>query len=155
MPALQWSGALALGLDFMDDTHREFVDLLAAAENTPDDALAPAWDALIEHTDGHFGSEDRWMEATGFSSANCHSTQHQVVLQVLREGAACLAAGDARPVRQMIRELAVWFPMHAQTMDAALALHLRGIGYDAATGTVRRPDALPAAAIHGCGGACS
>lgn len=155
MPALQWSGALELGLDFMDDTHREFVELLAAAENAADEALAPAWDALIEHTDGHFGGEDRWMEATGFSSSNCHSTQHRVVLQVLREGAASLAAGDARPVRQMIRELAVWFPMHAQTMDAALALHLRGIGYDAATGIVRRPDALPATAIHGCGGACS
>ena len=56
----------------------------------------------------------------------------------------------------MIRELAAWFPQHAQTMDAALALHLRGIGYDAATGEVRMPDALPKETIHGCGGAtCS
>ena len=31
MPALPWSEALELGLSFMDDTHREFVDLLARA----------------------------------------------------------------------------------------------------------------------------
>ena len=29
---LAWSDALSLELDFMDDTHREFVDLLAATE---------------------------------------------------------------------------------------------------------------------------
>ena len=29
MAALEWSDALALDLPLMDDTHREFVDLLA------------------------------------------------------------------------------------------------------------------------------
>lgn len=152
MTALQWSEALALGLDFMDDTHREFVELLAACARADDAALAAAWDALVDHTDRHFAQEDRWMERTGFSSTNCHSTQHRVVLQVLREGAAQLAAGNRAPARQMVRELALWFPQHAQTMDAALALHLRGVGFDAATGEVRRPEALAEAPIHGCGG---
>jgi hypothetical protein len=37
-----------------------------------------------------------------------------------------------------------------------LALHLRGVGYDATTGQVTRPDALPSGEIHGCGGdSCS
>jgi hemerythrin len=96
------------------------------------------------------------MEATGFSAVNCHATQHKVVLQVLREGAQRMRAGEPAPVRQMIAELAVWFPHHAQTMDAALALHLRGVGYDPETGAVLQPQALPAEAISGCGGAtCS
>lgn len=135
MTQLQWSEALVLGLDFMDDTHREFVELLAACNAAEDSTLAAAWDALIAHTDAHFSREDRWMEETGFHSCSCHSTQHRVVLQVLREGAAQLAAGDAAPVRQMIRELAVWFPQHAQAMDAALALHLRSCGFDPARAT--------------------
>jgi hemerythrin-like metal-binding protein len=155
MPALTWSEALELGLSFMDDTHREFVDLLAQAEAADDAALPALWDELIAHTDDHFGREDEWMLATGFASGNCHSTQHKVVLQVLREGAARAAAGDLAPVRQMISELAVWFPHHAQTMDAGLALHLRGVGYDAASGEVLEPSRLPAEAISGCGGSCS
>ena len=41
-------------------------------------------------------------------------------------------------------------------MDAALALHLRRVGFDPATGVVRAPQALPGELIHGCGGAtCS
>ena len=56
----------------------------------------------------------------------------------------------------MASELALWFPQHAQSMDAALALHLRRVGFDPATGVVHAPTALPEALIHGCGGAtCS
>jgi hemerythrin-like metal-binding protein len=152
MPALPWSEGLALGLSFMDDTHKEFVELLARAEAADDAALPAAWEELVAHTADHFGREDEWMLATGFAQGNCHSTHHKVVLQVLREGLARAAAGDLAPAREMARELAVWFPQHAQTMDAALALHLRGVGYDAETGEVRRPDAMPVAEISGCGG---
>lgn len=155
-PSLAWSDALALEIPVMDDTHREFVDLLAVAEAAGDAELPAHWIALVDHTDAHFGREDEWMRSTGFASANCHTTQHQVVLQVLREGTRLLAEGDAKPARQMIRELAVWFPAHAQTMDAALALHLRRVGYDPETGVLSRPDAVPGEAIHGCGSAaCS
>jgi hypothetical protein len=42
--------------------------------------------------------------------------------------------GSLAVVRQMADELAIWFPHHAQSMDAALALHLRSVGYDEQTG---------------------
>ena len=152
MALLEWSDALALDLPLMDETHHEFVDLLAAVESAPDAGLLPAWQALIDHTDGHFGQEDEWMVATRFASSNCHTMQHKVVLNVMREGAVLGAQGDLLAVRQMARELALWFPQHAQAMDAALALHLRRAGFDPATGTVHMPSALPVDLIHGCGG---
>jgi hemerythrin-like metal-binding protein len=156
MPNLEWSDALALDLPMMDDTHREFVDLLAQVEAAVDSALLPLWRELVDHTDDHFGREDRWMQDTRFSSSNCHSMQHQVVLQVMREGTVRGEAGDLDVVRQMARELALWFPQHAQSMDAALALHVRRIGYDPLTGVVAQPESLPQDLIHGCGGAtCS
>ena len=156
MPTLQWSDALVLELPAMDDTHREFVDLLALVETASDETLQPHWRTLVDHTDDHFGREDQWMQATRFSSTNCHSVQHQVVLQVMREGIKLAEAGDLGAIRQMARELAIWFPQHAQSMDAALALHLRSVGFDPLTGTVAMPQVLPASLIHGCGGAsCS
>lgn len=149
MPTLQWSDTLSLGLPMMDDTHHEFVDLLARVVSASDEALFGLWRELVDHTDEHFAREDRWMTDTGFSSTNCHSTQHKVVLEVMREG---LKRADHAIVRQMADELGIWFPQHAQAMDAALALHLRGVGYDTVTGQVQLPDALPAQTIHGCGG---
>jgi hemerythrin-like metal-binding protein len=156
MAYLEWSDALSLDLPLMDDIHREFVDLLAQVQHAPDTLLADAWLALISHTDAHFGQEDRWMAATRFASSNCHSMQHKVVLQVMREGAALAAGGQLDAVRAMASELALWFPQHAQSMDAALALHLRRAGYDPLTGVVNRPAELPAELVQGCGSAaCS
>lgn len=156
MAQLEWSDALNLDLPLMDDTHREFVDLLAAVDRAEDAQLLSTWCALIEHTEQHFGQEDEWMAATRFASGNCHSMQHKVVLQVMREGAVRAEQGDLKVLRAMASELALWFPQHAQSMDAALALHLRRAGFDPLTGVVSAPQALPREPIHGCGGAsCS
>ena len=132
MQHLEWSDALALELPAMDQTHREFVDLLAAVNAASDDDLLDHWTALVEHTDDHFSREDDWMQATRFASSNCHSTQHKIVLQVLREGLKRGQAGELAVVRQMAQELVIWFPHHAQAMDASLALHLRSVGFDTA-----------------------
>ncbi|HZY20597.1 MAG TPA: hemerythrin domain-containing protein [Ramlibacter sp.] len=154
MPQLHWSEALELGLDVMDDTHREFVELLARCESSPDALLPATWDALVRHTEDHFGREDAWMRETGFASVNCHTTQHRVVLEVLREGSRLARQGQLQPVREMVHELALWFPRHAQTMDAALALHLRNGGDDLHTGRPGRPGAS-VAPITTCGsGGC-
>ncbi len=155
-PLLQWSDALALDLPLMDDTHQEFVDLLAAVVQAPDATLLAAWSALIAHTQDHFDREDQWMADTGFASGNCHATQHKVILQVMREGEQMGQQGQWAVIRQMAYELGVWFPQHAQSMDAALALHLRSVGYDPLNGQIYQPDLLPQEAIQGCGGStCS
>lgn len=153
MPVLEWSDTLALDMPAMDETHQEFVALLAAAETADDDALPAAWQRLIDHTEEHFGREDAWMHATGFATKNCHTTQHGVVLQAMREGTAEVGAQQLVLIREMARQLAPWFVQHAQTMDAALALHLRSVGFDLVSGQALAPDALPAAALTGCGSA--
>jgi hemerythrin len=118
--------------------------------------LLDAWKSLIDHTDLHFAQEDGWMHQTRFASSNCHSTQHLMVLTVMREGLVQGRAGRLDVVRHMAHELAIWFPQHAQSMDAALGLHRRSVSFDFATGEVARVDRLPADEITGCGAAaCS
>lgn len=156
MPLLEWSDALAVNMAAMDTTHREFVDLLETVHSAGDDTLLDEWTALVNHTDAHFSREDAWMQATGFAASNCHSMQHKMVLDVLREGERRGREGDLAVLRVIARELAVWFPQHAEAMDAALAQHLLNTGFDPATGVLGRPEALPRETIHGCGGAsCS
>ena len=154
MASLEWTDALSLDLPIMDDTHREFVELLSIAQRSTDQDLPAAWQQLVDHTAEHFGQEDRWMLATRFSSLNCHTMQHKVVLEVMREGIALASSGNTTALREMASELALWFPKHAQSMDAALALHLRREGYDPATGVVSCPPESLAAnnsLITGCG----
>ena len=152
MPTLTWSDELSLGVAAMDATHVEFVDLLAQTEAASDADLLDHWARLVEHTDSHFANEDRYMVATHFAASNCHTTQHAMVLQVMRQGLATGQRGDLAPIRQMTRELATWFLQHANSMDAALAAHLMQVGFDPATGHIAHPKKLPAEAIQGCGG---
>lgn len=150
MPKLEWSDTFALDVPVMDDTHQEFVDLLAAVVSASDDTLLPRWDDLVQHTDEHFAREDRWMLATGFAVDNCHSSHHKLILQIMRDGARRGRAGELAVVRQMADELGTWFPHHANSMDAGLAAHLKAIGYDTVTGTIARPAGVPAELIEGC-----
>lgn len=150
MTALAWSAQLELHHDAMDRTHREFVELLDDALSArDDDARLSHFRHLLRHTDAHFGQEDRWMRATGFAPQNCHALQHAAVLGAMREGVADAERGDFRALRETLHALAVWFPMHAQSMDAALASHLDAVGFDPETGALARP---PSIALVGCGG---
>jgi len=151
MPLLEWSDALVLDMPVMDATHEEFVVLLAEVEAAGDEALVERWRALVAHTEEHFGREDEWMRATGFAPNNCHSTQHAVVLNVMREGLQREGPDQLAMIRTMAGELAPWFVQHAQAMDAALALHLRSVDFDPARGIVRAPQALPATPMTHCG----
>ena len=142
----------------MDDTHREFVDLLAAFEDALDSPqAAERFDELLAHTEAHFAQEDRWMASLGFAPQNCHGLQHAQVLRALREVAQLQGRPEQAEVLHLIlRELAAWFPAHASMMDAALAEVMAERGFDPETGRVGLPRAPEAALITGCGGAtCS
>ena len=155
MPSLPWSEALEVGLRAMDDAHREFIELLARARSLDDRALEAAWQVLIDHTQAHFAQEEAWMRASGCPSLHAHSLQHRMILRVMRDGARSAAQGDITPVRLMTGELAMWFPEHARTLDAALATHLQQVGYDPASGTMRAPLEPGAGSRRGAAGSTS
>jgi len=155
-PSLVWSDALHLGMPVIDQTHEEFVELLAAAEMADDEQLLECIEALQTHTVAHFGMEDRWMESTQFGPQHCHSGQHQLVLRTLQELLRCgREDGDLNLVRSILPDLGRWFSQHAQTMDAMLTWHLGQIGFNPDTGEFTLPPAQEAAQAASCGGAAA
>lgn len=142
MHKLQWSDALSLDMPGMDDGRKTLVHLLGLAHDAHDPFFLQRWRDLVQHTALVFAQEDRWMHATQFSSSRIHCTQHQVVLQVMQEGLRAGESGNLDLIQNMVAELGQWFANHAQSMDAALALHLRRVGYDPQTGVLSMPDDL-------------
>lgn len=128
MALLTWSDTLTLGYPPMDDLHKQFVDRLADVDACANAELPGVWSALIDCTQRLFERENNWMVTTHFSSAQNHTMQHKVVLNVMREGLAQARAGQAAEVRKMAAELASWFAKHIQSLDAALALHMKSSG---------------------------
>jgi hemerythrin len=121
-PTLQWSDALLLGYPEMDAEHREFAELVGQLQTAPDAELGAHLAAFEAHARRHFGTEDGWMEETGFPPRDCHQKEHAAVLQSLEEVHALHGAmGRCDVVRSFADELARWFPGHADYLDSALA----------------------------------
>ena len=128
-PLLAWSDQLAIGQDVMDETHREFVDQLNRVGAAADAAMLAAIDDFIAHTEAHFGQEEAWMDDVAFPPRGCHRGEHQKVLETAREVRKRVETGDYKLGRTLAEALAEWFPQHALSMDAVLALYLNQIGY--------------------------
>lgn len=140
MTTLAWNDTIALKHEALDTTHQEFIDLLNAFGDVLDrgeDGL-PAFQALLDHTEAHFAMEEQWMVQCGFEAQNCHSRQHAAVLGVMREVVRyATELKDLEPLSIARTELALWFPNHAQSMDAGLVHAMQELGFDPATGTCR------------------
>jgi hemerythrin-like metal-binding protein len=127
---LAWTAELELGDDRIDETHREFVDMVNAVGTASDDAMLAAVDALIAHTEEHFGQEQRWMAATDFPPTHCHLDEHAGVLEAMRETRNYVAEGKYNVGRVLATELGTWFRSHAATMDTMLAQWLKSRQFD-------------------------
>ncbi len=127
---LEWSPQHELGVSRMDATHREFVDLLNALHDAPDEGMLAALDVLLAHTEEHFARENRWMEMLEFAPAHCHVPEHEGIVQVSRDVRAMVVEQKFEIGRVLARELAPWFVNHAATMDQKLAEFILARGYD-------------------------
>ncbi len=137
MPTVQWSEKYVLGVEQMDATHREFIEMLNAVFDAADEQVLAELDRFIEHTEAHFEQENQWMAETGFPPAHCHTAEHHNVLAVMREVRGMVVDGKAEIGRVLAREMAPWF-------DVTRREHGRGAGRvdERQVVRARRPAAL-------------
>lgn len=148
---LDWTDSMNTGDARMDDTHQEFVIQLNELLQTPPERQLPLYRAFIQHTVEHFAQEERWMVATGFSADNCHASHHATILETMRAVVDHFEQGDTDIINRLAEALAEWFPQHAASMDAGLALHLKDVGFDTRTETLADPGKVRPASMSGCG----
>ena len=124
---LTWSENLAMRVEFMDETHREFIDLVNMISHCVDrPQLILLYQQLIEHTQQHFQREEQVMQETQFSAIGEHQADHRRVLNELTGFQRSLHRGRTQLVKSFLNDrLPEWFKLHLATMDAALAAHIK------------------------------
>ena len=115
-----WEDDYLLGNPEIDELHEEFVAMVRAVQESPDEALKGPYMALLDHLIRHFGAEDRMMVETEFPPRQCHIDEHAAVLNSAREVQIQLSLGNVVLCRSLVAELVKWFPKHAQHLDSAL-----------------------------------
>ncbi len=136
-------GYFEVGFEPMDEIHREFHDLLVALGEAGDQGEKLL--ALHEHLLRHCAQEERWMRESNFPACDCHQREHEMLLEVVAEVRRRFDSGDSEIVDRLARELPEWFAVHANAMDAGLAVHLRGLAQNGLEGATRAPQAEAAA----------
>jgi hemerythrin len=115
-----------LGMDEMDNTHREFIAQVAALIASSNDDFPALFQALINHTRGHFTAEGQLMRASKYKGLPEHEGEHHRVLGELLQLNRTLKRGHLPLVRAYVKEgLMEWFDTHLAMMDAALVMHLK------------------------------
>jgi len=126
---MEWKENYILGHGFMDDTHREFVACVEQLSLASEENTIAVLEDLLTHTERHFAEENRWMEESGFPPIHCHTDEHSRVLDSLKQVLAIAQQNNPGIGKITAKELESWFVLHAATMDAALASHMRRTNY--------------------------
>ena len=91
------------------------------------------------------------MIATGMEDDNCHSKDHTMILETMREVEKRALAGDTSFITVMNQALAQWFPEHAKTKDAGLTQYLKEVGFSTTDEVLANPETAQLNAHGGCG----
>ena len=128
MPLLDLSSpACHLGLAEMDETHREFAELVNTLAEAKGKAFEGLFNQLCDHTQQHFQNEKELMLQSPFPAFAEHEAEHQRILGELAQYRRRVNKGAIPFARAYVTErLPEWFHLHLATMDSALAFHLKG-----------------------------
>lgn len=126
MNTFEWNEEFVLGIEVMDSTHKEFINLLDLVSDADKHDFSQRLAELVAHTQAHFTQEEKLMQETQFPAYSEHRDEHQRILGELMQFKKRAEKGQISFARRYIVErLPEWFKLHAASMDSALAAHLK------------------------------
>lgn len=125
MSLLQWKNEYSVGIESMDDEHREMITLINstydklgsdADPDQIDDCLAEIFNTISMH----FALEERIMRNAAYAEFEAHKNDHEELLDRLRDLMDDFYADPATGAKQLEQSLSDWFGGHFSTFDARL-----------------------------------
>lgn len=133
MDAIVFEDRLIVGVDTIDQEHRELFDDAAAlvealAEGAPADRTGALLEAIEAHLVAHFDTEERWMRDTRFPGYVTHKYEHdRFVGEFLDWRTELGRVGGPTMESAFRRRLMGWLREHIGRADRQLATHLLNV----------------------------
>ncbi|SMF70023.1 hemerythrin [Azospirillum oryzae] len=127
---LVWSDDLVLGVNSIDEQHREWIALVqafehAVTEGRPAEEMRSTLAAAVAYTESHFADEQQVMEEAGYPFLDDHIGQHQLAWDRVHAFASGEVA-DEEMRRSLAEFLPQWLMLHINTADRQFARWLKG-----------------------------
>lgn len=126
MAKMNWSEDLSVGIEEIDDQHKQLVALVneldeAIRKRKPKDAVRDIIDALVDYTLVHFKLEEDYFDKFGYEGAEAHKAEHAKLVEKMvdfRQGYI-----DDRPglARKLMPFLSNWLVVHIMGSDKRFA----------------------------------
>ena len=133
----EWTTSLSVGVDLIDEQHKQLIAKLNDLSRAVDrgwgaQKIIKTLDFLIEYTDFHFGTEQRYMMELDYPQKDYHMDQHKEFVTTLKnleldfeeEGAT---ASLAEAINTFMFN---WLVKHIRTVDVEFGRFLKERGVD-------------------------
>lgn len=125
MNLLQWKPEYSVGVESMDDEHREMIGLIndtyEKLESDPDaDQVEQCLGEIFSTISMHFALEERLMRKSDYAEYQAHKNDHEDLLDQIRDLMDDFAADTSLGAKKLEQNLSDWFAGHFSTFDARL-----------------------------------
>lgn len=125
MNLLQWKPEYSVGVESVDDEHRDMIAMINTVYqqlgSNPDVARIESFlGDIFSAISGHFALEERLMKNAGYAEYEAHKDNHEELLDQIRDLMDDYACDPASGKKKLQEGLSTWFAQHFSTFDARL-----------------------------------
>jgi hemerythrin len=125
MTLIEWKASFTVGVPDVDYEHQQLIELIndlhRAISGGPTNAEVTAFlGQILAQIESHFALEERFMRERGYDEFPAHKSEHDDLLEELRDLMEAYDSGETPDLDQLGERLSLWFSTHFRTHDARL-----------------------------------
>lgn len=129
----QWSDGFSVGIQEIDEQHKELVDLLnqlhtAIIEHHGTATSRKILDDLADYTKTHFSVEESLMRVSGYPDFELHKQFHEDLIGQVVALQEKLDTGEAKITFELLHFLKVWLTTHINEADKRFGSYFASVG---------------------------
>ncbi|GLK51419.1 MAG: hypothetical protein CMH94_08310 [Oceanicaulis sp.] len=126
MPIMNWDASLDVGVESMNDDHKQILDLMnaihdRAATGETGASMIALVDALARVTIEHFRDEEAYMASVNFAGLASHKLIHADLLKTFSDHAGTIRANGGEVPSGFLMFLKLWLTAHIKGIDMKYA----------------------------------
>jgi len=124
MELIKWRPELSVGIESIDDQHKQLVTLaqelqLIVAKPGTREQAQEALDAMLSYAAVHFATEEDLFEKHGYPEAAAHVNEHNLFVMKLNTFIREMDSDWEATGQEMLRYLLLWIKHHISSTDKA------------------------------------
>ncbi len=118
MSQFEWDNSLNVGVDKMNDQHKQIIHLINVVAEDVENNHNPlgSFDKLANYVVRHFEEEEQYMESQNYSSLSSHKIIHKQLLARVGQFRDAMVAGDLN-TDDLFAFLRMWLKSHIKGID--------------------------------------